>query len=270
MGWNGSGQKGAAPVQPKVTPRKPSPVRGIVAGGLVCVLAAGAYFVFFSGPEKPQAEKSAKKPTRIQEVTPAPAPKAAEKPEKAPEPKKPSNREAILKMTPEERHELAVERIRQRGLDLTPTTNRPFRTGTELQMARIFMTELGDAPPPFFPMPLEDEVHLADILIANNPAIEGDSEKVKQAKEMVELAKKEMRAYIKEGGDPHNFLSYYQGKLWSAFEERNMAAKEMMRVAREEPDIAADFCAAANKKLEEKGIKPFELPQKIKQKIGME
>lgn len=74
MGWNGSGQKGAAPVQPKVTTKKPSPVRGLVAGVVVVALAVVAYFAFFSGSEKPQAEKSDKGRGRIKEVTPARAP----------------------------------------------------------------------------------------------------------------------------------------------------------------------------------------------------
>ena len=80
-GWNGSGQKGATPQKPKATAKKPSPVRGIIAG-LVIVLVAVAYFVFFSGSEKPQKEKVKveRAPTTIKQVTPAPAPKAKEEP----------------------------------------------------------------------------------------------------------------------------------------------------------------------------------------------
>ena len=76
-GWNGSGQRGnSAPIQPKAKAKKPSPVHGIVAGGAVVVLAVVAYFVFFSGGEKTEAEKVAKDRGLIKEVTPAPAPKA--------------------------------------------------------------------------------------------------------------------------------------------------------------------------------------------------
>ena len=75
MSWNGSGQRGnSAPIQPKAK-KKPSPIRGLVAGGLVCVLAVGAHFVFFAGSEKPQAEKVEKDRGRIKEVTPAAAKK---------------------------------------------------------------------------------------------------------------------------------------------------------------------------------------------------
>ena len=83
MGWNGSGG-GSTPVKPKVTAKKPSPIRGLIAGGAVVVLAAVAYFAFFSGSEKPQNDEVGKKPAKIKEVTPAAAPKAVEevKPEK--------------------------------------------------------------------------------------------------------------------------------------------------------------------------------------------
>lgn len=75
MSWNGSGQRGnSAPIQPKAA-KKPSPIRGLVAGGLVCVLAVGAHFVFFAGSERPQAEKVEEDRGRIKEVTPAAAKK---------------------------------------------------------------------------------------------------------------------------------------------------------------------------------------------------
>ena len=84
MGWNGSGG-GSTPVKPKVTAKKPSPVRGIIAGGLIIVLATVAYFAFFSGNEGNEKvpEKVEKKPTAIKEVTPAAAP--TNKVEKVPE-----------------------------------------------------------------------------------------------------------------------------------------------------------------------------------------
>ena len=75
MGWNGSDRRGnSTPVQPKAAAEKPSPLRGLIAGGLVCVLAAAAYFAFFAGSEKPKTERIQKDRGRIKEVKPA-APK---------------------------------------------------------------------------------------------------------------------------------------------------------------------------------------------------
>ena len=88
MGWNGSDRRGnSTPVKPKGKyppseasfakqsgyrgAKKPSPLRGIVAGGLVCVLAVAAYFAFFAGLEKPKTERVEKESRRIKEVKPA-------------------------------------------------------------------------------------------------------------------------------------------------------------------------------------------------------
>ena len=74
MGWNGSGRTSSAPVQPKATAKKPSPIRGLVAGVVVVALAVVAYFAFFSGDDKPQRADGEKKPAKIKAVKPAAAP----------------------------------------------------------------------------------------------------------------------------------------------------------------------------------------------------
>ena len=88
MGWNGSGG-GSTPVKQKGKyppseasfakqsgyrgAKKPSPVRGLIAGALVCVLAVGVYFAFFVGSERPKTERIEKDRGRIKEVKPAAA-----------------------------------------------------------------------------------------------------------------------------------------------------------------------------------------------------
>ena len=64
MSWNGSGQKGVAPAKPKVAAKKPSPVRGVIAGLVVVAAVCVAYFAFFSGNEK-VPEKVEKKPKSV-------------------------------------------------------------------------------------------------------------------------------------------------------------------------------------------------------------
>ena len=76
MGWNGSDRRGNSTlVKPKGKyppseasfakqsgyrgAKKPSPVRGIVAGAVVVVLAAVAYFAFFSGSDLTQEQLDA-------------------------------------------------------------------------------------------------------------------------------------------------------------------------------------------------------------------
>lgn len=181
-------------------------------------------------------------------------------------------REKLKGLSPEERFDVAFKMMQERKIDLTPTTNTPFRTGIELSMARIFMTRVGFPPPPIHTtfLPIQDEAHLAEILIAGNPVIEGDSEEIKEAKATVELVKKEMIAYIKDGGHPENFMAHYYNKLQTAFQERRDSLKEIARVAIEEPEIAQEFYNTINKRLESKGITPIELTEKQKQRLGLE
>ena len=49
-GWNGSDLRGKTPIQPKVTAKKPSPWRGLFAGAIVVLLAAGGAYFLLSKP----------------------------------------------------------------------------------------------------------------------------------------------------------------------------------------------------------------------------
>lgn len=270
MGWNGSGQKGTAPVQPKGTTKKPSPVRGLIAGGAVVALAVVAYFAFFSADEKPQKEAE-KKPTAIKEVKPAAAPtnKVEKVSEPIEDPARKARREKLAKMTPAERMEFVYEEMVKKPIDLTPTTNRAFRTGTEQMMSWIFTTRLGDMPPPPVAISVRDEAHMAEILIANNPILEGDSEKVKDAKQTVEAVKKEVIDYIKKGGDVKEFLQYYRGQLELAHQEWRESQKAVMQTVRDDPGLVPEFLKEVNSRLEAKGIKPVTLNPHLRQKLGI-
>lgn len=181
-------------------------------------------------------------------------------------------RERLKQLSPDERRELAYEIIKDKKINLEPTTNHPFRTGIELSMARIFMTRVGDPPPPIHTtfIPIQDEAHLAEILIANNPGLEGDSDQVREAKATVEFVKKEMMQFIKGGGSPSEFMSYYYDKLNSAFEERRASMREVVRIAQEEPEIAQEYYEQTEKNLSEKGIRGLEFSLKQKERLGLE
>ena len=83
MGWNGSGQKGAAPAQLKATAKKPSPIRGLVAGAVLVAAVIGCCFAFFSGSDAPSQEaKASSRPTSIKTAKatlPSAKPNAASK-----------------------------------------------------------------------------------------------------------------------------------------------------------------------------------------------
>lgn len=137
-------------------------------------------------------------------------------------------------------------------------------------MTWIFTTKPGDLPPPMPKISIHDELHMAEILIANNPIVEGDSESVKNAKEIVALAKKELRDYIKQGGEVEEFLEYYRGQLTQMHNEHVDAMKSVRQIINEDPDIAVEYLNQVNKRLEERGIKPVTLTRGQKARLGIE
>ena len=66
-GWNGGGMRGnSTPIKPKAEAKKPSPVRGLVAGAVLVAAVIGCCFAFFSGSDAPSQEaKASSRPTSI-------------------------------------------------------------------------------------------------------------------------------------------------------------------------------------------------------------
>ena len=275
MPWNGSNNIGKKPI--KTSPKKSAftklPWNKIVITCISVGFIVILFLAYFKLDEKQEIQENVVKKAVKEKPKKTRATKKTVKEKQTTRltPKE-ELREKLKKMSREEREEYAYKRIQERKLDLTPTTNHPFRTGIELSMARIFMTKVGDPPPPLLTtfIPIQDEAHLTEILFANNPVIDGDSEKVQEAKATVEQVKKEMIAYIKDGGDPQSFMAHYHKILQDAFIEKRDSLKEVARVAIEEPEIAQQFYLEINKKLESKGITPIELTEKQKQRLGLE
>ena len=257
---------------------KPAWLKGAIAGALVVVL--GIVAVFMLMPEKkpappapkPKVEKPKVEKPKVERPKPAPVTNEVAKVEEphVPDPALVARREKLKKMTPAERLDFLFEEAKQKPIDLTPSTNRAFRTGVEQVMAWIFTARKGSLPPPLPPLMIRDEAHMAEILVANNPILEGDSERVKDAKQMVELAKKELRQYVLEGGDVKDFLQYYHGQLLDAHKEWTATQRTVMKAIHEDPDAAPALIEEANKTLAEKGIKPLNIPPKLREKLGLE
>ena len=134
-------------------------------------------------------------------------------------------------------------------------TNRTFKTGVEQLMSWVFTVEVGDMPMPIPPIGEEDRAQLAVILVSKNEIKEGDSEMAAFAKEQVDYAKEEMAEFIKQGGDPDEFLQYYFAQLRHAFEFRNEAQQQYYDMLEEDPELADEFARKVNESFDEKGIK---------------
>lgn len=159
-------------------------------------------------------------------------------------------------------HERKIAEIKKKIKDnpqRMPDTNSVFKTSLEQTLALMFTTELGKPPFPFPPLSAKDRERIAEILISDNPVTEYDSDMVAFQKETVDQVKKEMRKFIKEGGDPQKFIDYYQNELRVAAQERSLAVTESRKIMKESPELYKDFVETVNKRFAEKGIKQIPL-----------
>lgn len=254
-GWNGSDRRGVStPVQPKVTAKKPSLVRGLIAGLVVVSISVGVYFVFFDGSAKPDAEDGGRN-RKIKEVAPA---KVAKQNESAPKKQKIAHPKTVedalanidlIEPTP-------IPKAKGPVL-IDPYTNRTFNTGLEQVMGWVFAVQPGKMPIPPPPMSEEDRRNITAILISKNKINENDSEEVAMCKEQVDFAKKELAKFIGDGGDPDEFLNYYYNELRRCFELKNEAAQQALELWGEDPELGEQFLEKVNEKLEEQGIEPL-------------
>ena len=241
-GWNRPSST-RPPVQ-----KKPSALRGVVAGLVVVVLAlAGAWY--FLGDSLTSAEPKAKKTKTIKDVKPA-----ATIPQAKKERVKPKSVDDALANISENAQPLKIKPAAE-PVNLRRYTNQVFNTGVEQLMSWVVSVVPGDMP---FPMPeIADDDHnnLVGILISPNKVKESDDEHTVAVKGAVERMKKEMLKYLKEGGDPDEFLQYYNKELERMFSFRNDATDEYQNLKQEDPEMAEEFRKKVNEKLEAEGIR---------------
>lgn len=260
-GWNGSDRKGAAPVQPKVTAKKPSPVRGVIAGVVtIVVLCVACYFIFGTN-SRTGNQGTDKDRGLIKEATPAKT-KKADTPVNVANPRK--QVEKVAAAAEEVAKETVETAKNTNNVYVVPApTNRIFKTGLEQVLNMIFNTEVGNFPGPLPHIHANEEENLAGILISANKILESDDERVRAKKEQVDFAKKELIKFIKEGGTYQEFLRYYHGELVKAFRERKDCQRAVDEFGEQEgvdASMVREFHKKVNAKLAEKGIKPVDLP----------
>lgn len=243
--------------------------------GVAAIVGVALTWLFLhndAGVEDPGKGSTQQK--RIKTVLPAPnptAPAVAKKTKAQPdeEAERTRRREMFGKMTADEKIEYLRERIKNTPIPETPT-NRPYATSLEQVMDWTFTCEVGNPPPLLPPMTLFDQMHLAEILIRDNPILDSDPEKAAESKETMKIAKKEFVDFLKEGGNPDDFLPYYHGQLVAAHEEYKMARQSIVEIIRNDPDIAVDYIKKVNGRLSEKGIKNVKIPKKMLDAFGIE
>ena len=250
-------------------------VWGVVAALVVVALAGVVWMVMPDEETKVVVKENVvKQPDPL--VVTAPKPKK-EAPVIKDEPQQKSKERVI---TPEEQKKL---RPGDPGFDpaahptiLIPKkkkekVNAPFRNSTEQALIWLASCEPGDPPLPLILIPPGDMKNLATILLTPNQAQEGDTELTKEQREIIDLAKDELRKYVKNGGDPQEFLRYFHDLRESQHMRHSEARNAIMNLLRDgtNDDIAAEFIAKVNADLEAQGIKPVRLSRKKLERHGL-
>ena len=267
MAWN-RGSGGAAPVKTKA--KKPSPIRGIVAGALVCVLAVGAYFAFFSGSEKPQKEVVEKQPTKIKEVKPAVVVT------NQPVATKPSTR-PILGKTPTGEEYVAVNAQtnnsgivdatyelpngeKKRVIQLQTRESVYFDSDFDLMLSMIADLPLDHELPP---MPDIGDMEEAFRKAVKVPIIikETDSEEIRRKKESVIQLRQQIADLLAEGYTVRQVLDEHNTLRQMNVEIRREHQNELNRIWKSgDKEGAREYMKTMNKALEQRGILPLNLP----------
>ena len=236
---------------------RPTVLRGAVAGVLV-VLLVSAVFFFLYRKDVPVTDKgNARRKSGVAEVTPAASRRTMAVDSQ--QPKARSMEAAMERLSKPEKPPIKLRTLTPEEWD--QLTNRTFKTGTEQLMSWVFSTEPGDMPMPIPRISEEDRKNIVGILISKNEIKDSDSERTIECKEAVAAAKKEMMHYLREGGDPDDFLQYYSQELKRAFEVRSEAISQIQEVWDEDPELGKEFLDKINERLKEEGIKEIKREQ---------
>lgn len=242
--------------------KAPSQWRGIAAGLAIAVPVVALCLWLFSGGEAPQDAASAKergtiadkgrKYKKLDEIS-----RVKPRKEYA---TKPKNVEEALQRVEEAQEPLKLEPMPKTD-ESKPKRKMLFRSGTEQVLSWLCHVNPGDPPIPPPPIPDGEMDKLAEILISKNEIAEDDSPEAANAKQMVDAAKKEMMKFIKDGGDPDEFMQYVFREQTKAFETRCLTLNMCDEMAEEDPAMAREFAIKANEKLAEQGIVPIPVPE---------
>ena len=265
-GWNRSTST------PKPAPKRPSALRGILAGlVVVAILGAAAYFIFSGKDVQPRA-KAAKETGLIREVTPAAAPKA-EEPVAARRKWGKDWRQKQISMIEQKYGTNLTQDLKTTLYFLKNPPQRSFKPKTEYSFLRhsserTMYSLLAAEPGAFMLEPVEvGEGFNQDFINALVDKIEitnEDSDEVRKIKQFVTDAKKEIAALVKsEGKKPSELLNEHAKALYDLGRFQQNLENEL-NAARRNADLSdqdvEDMFRAANVLRKQKGLDELPIP----------
>ena len=261
MAWNRPSEGAAKP-----EPKKPSAMRGVVAGLVVVAVAAAVALFMLKDKGSVTVKKAEKKPTKIKEVTPAPAPKS----NAVAEVKKPVDPREDYDHTTMYRDERGILRYnsgcrapdptrKARVIDMGKlTTPSPFKNMSDRAIASILTLRPGQlslATWNFYDPEFEEAFKKS--LTESEPIGPDDSESLKETKKVLWEAKCEIAKRLEKGEVLGDILSAARQELRDLHDYKFSLEKEVNKMVGEgglEEQDVRDMIAAANKMLADKGI----------------
>lgn len=251
---------------PKPVQKKPSAMRGVVAGLVVAALAAACVLVFMGKGEKPVG-KVEKKPTKIKEVKPASSPKPVkveEKVEKATDAAKPP----IEKAKKAPKQPVGYQRV-MTLMDGTVVTNkykaifkRPFEnilaasmrpTGTGRTLLLATWKQYGDTA--FLEM-------LKEMTVPE----EGDSANVRRIKEDVQKLKESILLEVSNGRSLESiFADISHNNSMDRMVNAQTIRMQSEAVRSGDPESVRAATEAVNAMRRQRGLADLEVPHRFRQ-----
>lgn len=269
-GWN----RPSAANQPRKAPKKPSAMRGIAAGLVAVAVAAVCIFLFMGKGEK-SAEKAGKKPTRIAEVTPAPAPTNKVEVAKEPKPRDPwaKDKDGYYHYVSAEGNERRTKNrlVIAALLSDKPGVQAPHLIRDEEKNPSRYKSEMQQElhqflrPGKFFDISRnykdDEALQMCETPIVYNY---DDPDEVLEEKKAMEDLCKDMAQYIRNGGHADDYLGKLAHRQSLEREAIRTTRDEVLKLAREgKPEEAKSALATYNKYLEGKGIQALSMDRSI-------
>ena len=266
MAWN---KPSAAP---KPAPKKkPSALRGVAAGLVaVAVVAAGFFFLFSGDSGKVEIKKSEKKPSRIKEVTPAPAPTNAV----ANVPAKPKTFKERYRERfgdkPMNPARLALMSSAKVGIDMRTVQGDTNGWG-EVRMIRYsnpVHRELAKYVHPGEPCDTPDMITDSEARKLCDQPVQynfDDPDDVLEEKKAVETLTKELKKYLKDGGHAQQFFMELMERQDAEYATMQSVRKQITEFCREgDTELAQQAFEKYNEYLKGKGLPPVKMSPQMK------
>ena len=274
----------------KAKPRKASPkggskpsgaFKGAIAGVIVVAAAVGAWFFLTQKQETAKPDTETKKPSRIAEVTPAPAapvkevePKAVEPKEEKPKPLPPQRigetRDGKVLLPDGTLH--TVKGVITSGVARVSLIDRTFKHDTDCMLAHLLVVEpgegfVGDSESIYSGFEKEFLKTLDDPIVYDK----NDSDYVKELKMGVQALRQELLDARANGESIEKVLIDTRDQLQQLGLYRQELEEQVLRMSEDgmSQQDYNDLITAANKMLEERGSKPLELPSMVKHAVRL-